>query len=178
MENTCFYCQEETIVEEFKNPNTYETHPTCEKCKAELSTYNRELKFFVKLIWPGIPLLIFFSIISFIFVDWQTGVLFIAIAIFAGMVSYFGLEYFRTKKEKKLGTYVDVKNIQWCKTCKYYKKVKSYKNELWQSQEIVGDSEIPCKILNDTKAVWAEFFNMESGQRTLYPKNCERWTKK
>ena len=131
MKNTCFYCQEKTIVEEFQNPNTYETHPTCEKCKAELSTYNRELKFFVKLIWPGIPLLIFFSIISFIFVDWQTGVLFIAIAIFAGMVSYFGLEYFRTKKEKKLGTYVGVKNLPELSDNTVFIRVTQQLNEIY-----------------------------------------------
>jgi hypothetical protein len=180
MKDICFYCQKEMIVEEFQNPYTYEAHPTCERCKSEMSSYVRERKFFAKS-FLGVPLLLFFSIISFIFVDWKTGILFIAMAIVTGIISYFGLEYFCKKRDKKLGTYVDVKSIQWCKTCKHFKKVKSYGKTidgLWRSEQMIKDSEIPCKVLQKTQAVWMGYFNMKPSQRTLYPKNCKEWAQK
>lgn len=102
----------------------------------------------------------------------------IAIAIIVGVFSYVGHNYYITKWQKELGTYVDRKRIRWCKTCAHFSKVGKYENELWQSEEMIEDAEIPCKILNDTKLVWTEYFNAEVGKRTWYPKNCEKWTAK
>lgn len=178
MKGVCFYCEKETVVEEFENPYTHQTWLTCDRCKARLSLYIRRRKFFAKLFGLGIPLFIIVSIISFIFINWQIGVLFIAIAISAGVISHFGLKYFLTKRDKELGTYVDAKKIQWCKTCKHFNKVKNYENALWLSKVMIRDSEIPCKILHDTRPVWTKYFDLEIGQRTLYPKNCERWSRK
>ena len=178
MKDVCFYCEKEKVVEEFENPNTHQTWLTCDRCKLELSLYIRQRKFFAKLFFLGIPLCIIVSIISFIFISWQIGVLLIALAICSGVISHFGLEYFLTKRDKELGRYVNRKKIQWCKTYKHLNKVKNYENVLWRSKVMIEDSEIPCKILHETRPIWTKYFDIETGERTLYPKNCERWERK
>ncbi len=67
------------------------------------------------------------------------------------------------------------KEIQWCKTCKYCKTVKEYEDELWLSEKMIPDSDIPCKKFDNTQDVWIEYFNLPAGKRTLYPKRCQKW---
>jgi len=70
------------------------------------------------------------------------------------------------------------KEIQWCKTCKYFKTVEEYEDELWLSEKMVLDSNIPCKKFDNTQDVWIEYFNLPAGKRTLYPKRCPKWAKR
>ncbi|MBL7187117.1 MAG: hypothetical protein ISS70_12425 [Phycisphaerae bacterium] len=176
----CFYCDKETEVDpRFLNPNTNEIHPICAECKALILTYRHELTFFVKLMWPIGPLLIVMGVISLIFISWKLGLLLIIVAVLAAFVSILGVENFRVKKEKKLGTYVDVKKIQWCKTCKHFRKTRNWNSlsdPLWRSSELISSDEIPCLIVEATKSVWVQYFNKEEGQRHLYPKNCDKWS--
>lgn len=178
----CFYCKKETEVDrDFLNPNTNEIHPICVECKARILTYRNELMFFGKLLFFGVPLLFLLSIICFIFVSWQKGVTFLVATVLVGVISYYAHTYYSVKRVKKLGTYVDVKKIQWCKTCKHFLKTRNWNrttNPLRQSKELVGDSEIPCKIVEDTKPVWTLYFDTDTMQRTLYPDNCQRWTRR
>lgn len=182
MIGSCFYCQKQAEVDKnFLNPNTNEIHPICAECKAQILTYRNEFIFFFKLLWPTVPLLVLFSLISFIFVNWQLGSLIVAVAIFTAVVSILGVEHFRIKKEKKLGTYVDVKKIQWCKTCKHFKKVREFDKTidgLWRAKTIPDASQIPCQILKETNNIWEDFFGLEESKRTLYPNNCPFWTKR
>jgi len=68
--------------------------------------------------------------------------------------------------------------VKWCKTCKYFKKIKDYEEKLFLSEEMINDFEIPCKILNKTKRLWINYFWTRKRERTLYPKNCQKWVKK
>ena len=105
MKNICFYCKKQTSVEEFQNRISREIHPTCEDCR-NLSLYmHRKGKLFLKLGYLrffGIPLFLLCSIISFIFFNWKTGILFIILSTMSGIISYLGMEYFVKKKEGKL----------------------------------------------------------------------------
>ncbi len=75
-------------------------------------------------------------------------------------------------------SYINPKKILWCKTCKHFEKIKNYEEKLSLSEKIIKDSEIPCKILNKTRILWIDYFQTESGERALYPKNCPEWIKK
>lgn len=102
MKGVCYYCEKERTVEEFENPHTHQTRPTCDTCKLELSLYVCQRRFFAKLFTLGIPLFLILSIVSFIFVSWKLGVLFICIAVAVGLLSYFGLDYFIAKIDREL----------------------------------------------------------------------------
>lgn len=123
-------------------------------------------------------LLFLFSLISFLFLDWKislTGIVAsISIAVISERIQNRSLE----REAKREGTYVDVKKIKWCKTCKYYKKVKGYEDHLWQQDEISSANKIPCKIYDETKDVWTAYFNKPIEERTLYPNNCPKWVKR
>ena len=160
------------------NPNTKEVHPICATCKSKILTYRGEILFLGKVLFLGVPLLILLSMLCFIFSSWQKGVLFVVGAVLAAIVSFCGANYFVTRKEKKLGTYVDRKKIRWCQTCKYFQKTRNWNalaDPLWRSKELISPHEIPCKVVEDTKSVWVQYFNEEISQRCLYPKNCDKW---
>lgn len=70
------------------------------------------------------------------------------------------------------------KEIQWCKTCKDFRTVNRYEDELWLSEKMIPDSNIPCKKLDNTQDVWLEYFNLPTGRRTVYPKRCPKWEQK
>lgn len=178
MKGVCIYCQKEIVVEAYENPYTHEIHLTCEKCKLHMSRYVRERIFLSRLGFIGTPILILISIICFIVVNWQIGVLFIVLGILNGVISSVMLQRFITKRDKELGTYIDVKKIKWCKTCKHFKKIRNYEAVATLSEEMIENSKIPCRILDHTYPTWEEHFATELGQRTLYPKNCPRWEKK
>ncbi len=131
----------------------------------------------VKFFLLSIPLFLF-SLISFLFLNWKislTGVVVsIGIAILAETIKNQSLK----REAKRKGTYVDTKKIEWCKTCKHHKKVKDYEDDLWQLDEISDTDKIPCKIYQETQSVWTAYFNKPKRERTLYPKNCSKWTKK
>ena len=91
------------------------------------------------------------------------------------------IEHIRLKYEQKLGTNIDVKKIQWCKTCKHFRKTRNWDritDPLRQHGELVDDTEIPCKIVEETKSVWVNYFDTNKMERTLYPNGCQIWTKK
>ena len=101
-------------------------------------------------------------------------ILLITIAI--GLISFCGVEYFVKKRYKNFG--FDPTKYKWCRTCKYFKKVKNWDFEFSQSEEKVDSSFIPCKNYDLTHEVWNRFFNMSPGDRKLYPDFCEKWVKK
>ena len=39
-------------------------------------------------------------------------------------------------------------------------------------------NKIPCKIVEETVAIWEKYFSMEKGKRTLYPNDCPKFIKK
>jgi hypothetical protein len=131
----------------------------------------------VKFFLLSIPLFLF-SLISFLFLNWKislTGVvLSIGIAILSETIKNQSLK----REAKRKGTYVDTKKIEWCRTCKHLKKVKDYEDDLWQLDKISDTDKIPCQIYQETKDVWSAYFHKPKGERTLYPKNCPKWSKK
>jgi len=77
--------------------------------------------------------------------------------------------------------YVDPQKIQWCKTCKYFKKNKKYEetiNGLWRNETMPNKELIPCKEFDKTKEIWENYYNLNQSERTLYPKNCNFWKKR
>tara|TARA_B100000315_G_scaffold166154_1_gene154755 strand:+ start:490 stop:1098 length:609 start_codon:yes stop_codon:yes gene_type:complete len=127
----------------------------------------------VKLLLLSVPLFLF-SLISFLFLNWKIS--------FAGVVVSIGIailsETIKKRSLKREGLYVDTKKIEWCMTCKNHKKVKDYEEELCLLDEICDADKIPCKIYQETKMVWTDYFDKPKEERTLYPKNCPKWTKK
>jgi len=180
MQDKCYYCKKVGITEDFLNPYTKEYHPTCDDCIKEFTTYIKERKTFANIGCFAVPFLIVCSILAFIFIGWKLGVCVLTIAIFAFFASAFGVEYFIKKRDKKLGKYVDTSKIVWCKTCKHFKKVRKYEKTfdgLWASEGMINDSDIPCKMVDEVREVWKSYFSLPRENRTLFPKDCEKWTK-
>jgi len=84
----------------------------------------------------------------------------------------------RTKLLESTLAHIKPEEIKWCKTCKYFKKIKDYEEKLFLSEKMINDSEIPCGISAETRELWRDYFQTEKGRRTLYPKNCQKWVKK
>lgn len=178
MRGMCSYCKNEAEVEEFENPHTEQVRLTCTKCRKTLSLYVRQRRFLPRFGCLGTPLLIVFGIISFVVFGWQVGIPVIATAACFGIFSWFYHSYYITKWEKELGTHGDEEKIKWCRTCAHFRRIEGYEDRLWQSEEMIGDSEIPCKGVLDARPVWEAYFGTERRGRSLYPKNCEKWTRK
>ncbi len=74
-----------------------------------------------------------------------------------------------------------VKNLKWCKNCKYFKEeIEGYDTTSNFSQPMLDHldkSKIPCDIVNDTISVWETFYKNDWEQRALYPKDCGKWEK-
>jgi len=123
-------------------------------------------------------LLLIISIISFSFLNWKVSisgvVLSICIAILSERVKMQSLK----RESKREGSIADTSKIEWCRTCNHLKKVKGYQDKLWQLDNIDDTDKVPCKIYLETKDVWTDYFNKPKRERTLYPKNCPKWTKK
>ena len=109
MQGTCFYCQKETLVGELENPHTHETHLTCEECKYELLTGRWEGKLYKQFAWFDTSILIVLSIIFFVFVNWQAGLVFAIAAVSVGIISYTRIKHNLDKRVKEVGRHVDVK---------------------------------------------------------------------
>ena len=179
MEDRCYYCKKEGVVKDFLNPYTEEYHPTCSHCIAEFTTFLKERKAFANIGCFVVPLLILCSIASFIFIGWEVGLGFVAIDILALIISSYGVEYYIKQRDKKLGKYVDTSKIRWCKTCKHYKKIRKYEKTidgLWASEEMISDSDIPCRILDEVREVWESYYALPREERSLFPKDCDKWT--
>tara|TARA_R110002049_G_scaffold296531_1_gene484694 strand:+ start:412 stop:2232 length:1821 start_codon:yes stop_codon:yes gene_type:complete len=74
----------------------------------------------------------------------------------------------------------EAKNIAWCKNCVHYKKSKTYEDSMrgtWGAEEMPRSDELPCKIAPEAMETWAEHYETERSQRTLYPKNCSEFVK-
>jgi hypothetical protein len=109
MQGTCFYCQKETLVGELENPYTHETHLTCEECKYKLLTDRWERKLNARFAWFDTSILLVLSIIFFVFVNWQIGLVFVIAAAAVGLISYARLKHNLDKRVRELGRSVDVK---------------------------------------------------------------------
>jgi hypothetical protein len=74
-----------------------------------------------------------------------------------------------------------VKNLKWCKNCKYFKEeVEGYDTTLNFSKQMIDrldKSKLPCDIADDTIHVWKTFYKDDWKERALYPKDCDRWEK-
>jgi len=176
----CFYCQKEENVEAFQNPYTKEIHPTCEHCRKVFTSFPKEKFFFSKAIFI-LPLFILGSIVL-IFFNWRWGLSGLIIFIVLEAISIKLLSHYKKKTRIAVGTYVvDPHNIRWCKTCKNYRKVKKYDDiadGIWINGQLPDSSYIPCKIIDETMDIWKRFFALDREKRTLFPKDCPKWTKK
>ena len=176
----CFYCDKEVDVEAFRNPYTKEIHPTCEQCRKVFTSFPGEKLFFSRAIFV-LPLFILGSIVL-IFFNWRMGLFGLIIFIILEVLAIKLLSHYKKKTGIAVGTYaVDPRNIRWCKTCKNYRKVKKYDSILdgiWRNEQLPDSSHIPCRIVEDTIDVWKSFFALGSENRTLFPKDCPKWTKK
>jgi len=75
----------------------------------------------------------------------------------------------------------EAKNIKWCKNCLHYRKSKKFEDTisgLWRSEEMPSNEIIPCKIVMEAIDDWAEYYDMEPSNRSLYPKDCEHFETK
>lgn len=176
----CYYCKNEADAAPYRNPYTKEIHPTCENCIKEFTSFVKERSFFTKLGCIWLPVFIVLSIIITFF-NWRIGLFCLAVGVLFEIVAVKLQSYFVKKKEMACGTYVDPKKVQWCKTCKHFKKVKKFDDivsGLWREKIMPNQENIPCKILEKTKKLWEIYFNLEQDKRTLYPKDCSFWEKR
>jgi len=148
--------------------------------------YLFKLKGVLKAIGMNIVTIIFFFvayfILKFVFKTPAQLLLFFIMYIILSIVvalidKRFEIAIERTKALESI-PYINPKKIRWCKTCKYFEKIKGYEENLWLSGGMIKDSEVPCKILNKTKELWVNYFQVEKGKRTLYPKDCSEWVRK
>lgn len=150
----------------------------CEKCfNASAGEYYFERQSLAKLgcstpFWGIIA-----AIIAYVFWGWKICLLVVGITIALTVFFMTSLEYFINQMWLRKG--IDVKNLRWCKTCKYFKKIKDWESKFHYSNEILEDNKIPCKILSQTKNIWERYFKTPQMQKTLYPKDyCDQWLKR
>lgn len=75
----------------------------------------------------------------------------------------------------------EAQNIQWCRTCKHYRKSKEYEDTfkgLWRSESMPRSDKLPCNISLETANVWQLYFSLEPDSRALFPKDCSFYEKK
>lgn len=176
----CYYCQTETEVTPYRNPHTDEIHPTCAQCIKEFTSFAKERSLFTKLGCIWFPALILISGIM-LFFNFRIGLLCLAVGVILEIVVIRLQGYFVKKSNIECGTYVDPKKIQWCKTCKYFKKVKNFDDlvrGLWREKAMPNQENIPCKIFEKTKEIWKGYFDLEENKRATYPRNCTFWEKR
>jgi len=178
MNDNCHYCKKYKEVEDFEHPLTFQIHPTCTECKTKLlatKTYEFERNIFSKIGCFSILIIVFFLIL-FVINKSTIFIYILLLSIFVCTVSFLGVEYFVRKRDKNFG--FDPSKYKWCKTCKYFKKVKNWDYKFSQSKEIVDSILIPCKIEDLTQEVWNKYFTMSPEERKLYPDFCDNWLKK
>jgi hypothetical protein len=101
MREKCFYCGSGSQIDaEFLDPNTDEVHPVCGECRGRILSYRRELAFFGRLIWVGVPLFVFATVICFGLIHWRYCVLGIILGVAAAVVGTMGLRYFHIRKRE------------------------------------------------------------------------------
>jgi hypothetical protein len=111
--------------------------------------------------------------------SYSMGIWGIIISVIIGVLSFCGLEHYVRKRDKNFG--FDPSKYTWCKTCKNYKKVKDWDyvfSQSTQSKELPSESKLPCKIFDQAKGVWINYFNLSPAHRKLYPDDCKFWTRK
>jgi len=72
--------------------------------------------------------------------------------------------------------YNRLKNLQWCKTCLYYKKNRAYKDSLtgtWLNKTLPQIEKLPCSIAAQAIETWQKYYETPVKERTLYPNNCK-----
>ena len=71
-----------------------------------------------------------------------------------------------------------IRNLNWCKTCKHYRKNKLFENPYkgtHLNQDIPDPQYLPCGIFDTAKHVWEDFYGKPEGERTLFPLHCPFW---
>jgi hypothetical protein len=170
----CFYCEKEANVETFRNPYTKEIHPTCERCRRKLTSLKERL-FYSRAI-RIIPFFIAGSVVL-IFFNWRWGLVGLIISVVLQTISIRLL----MKKEIASTTGIDPRHLRWCKTCKSYRKIEKYDDldhGIWRNEQLPDSSYIPCEIIDETIDVWQRYFGLNRQNRTLFPQDCPKWTKK
>ncbi|MFZ2171580.1 MAG: hypothetical protein WAW61_18320 [Methylococcaceae bacterium] len=74
-----------------------------------------------------------------------------------------------------------VNDINWCRTCKHYRKVSEYEDimegYLCSAKSMPRSDKLPCKIVLETSQVWEAFYKIKPKSRALFPKNCPHYEK-
>lgn len=134
----------------------------------------------------------FFIIIGLIFNPFLilhlTRQLWTAIDIFAGIfflwyyverkISHRADPSFHEQEKKAEEEYQRIRNLNWCKTCKHYRKNKLFENPYKGTrlnQDIPDPQYLPCGIFDTAKHVWEDFYGKPEGDRTLFPSHCPFW---
>lgn len=67
------------------------------------------------------------------------------------------------------------KDIDWCRSCRHYRKVSEYEDSMHGEDSIPRSDKLPCKIVLETSMVWEAYYEAEPKARSLFPKNCPRF---
>ena len=136
----------------------------------------RTFEFYVRITKFGL-LLFLLCLISFLFIKWEQSIIGLITSLLILISSYKLSQSTIKKRLKREGSYIDVKKLKWCKNCRHLKKTEFSKNGFLFVEEIVDIEKIPCKIYNDTNKLWADYFNLPTGERAIFPKQCTKWEK-
>jgi hypothetical protein len=66
--------------------------------------------------------------------------------------------------------------IVWCPTCVHFRRSRRYEDSLRFSDSLIDDELIPCDIVESTREFWKSYFATPKEKRTLYPKDCPKWS--
>jgi hypothetical protein len=115
-------------------------------------------------------------LICFIY-NWKFGIGLAVIAVITLLISDKIKRGVLTQRQKREGTWIDKKKIQWCKNCRHYRKIKGWEdsaNGLWSRESIPEQGNLPCRIIQETMDIWHAYYSLERNHRTLYPKECPK----
>lgn len=118
------------------------------------------------------------SLLSFAVLDWKLSAAWFSSSVIAFVIAEKKKNLTSKERSIREGTYVEVDKITWCKTCKHFRKIKDFESNLWSEEKLINEKNIPCKIYEQTVDTWKKYYQMQSGKRALYPKDCRMWQKK
>ena len=116
------------------------------------------------------------SLLSFFVLDWKTSSAWLILSVIVFVVAEKRRMAASKERSIRRGDYVDTDKIIWCKTCKHFLKIKSFESMI--ASDDILKKKLPCKIHDQTVETWEKYFQMPTGQRTMYPKECKLWEKK
>lgn len=97
------------------------------------------------------------------------------LAVFRGISRGFRLRGAGAPEAASRENGIEPAPLRCCRNCVNFHKVKDWAAFVCRSDEMPEDSKLPCRILEQTRKFWIEYFRVPGLERNSYPKPCVFW---